>query len=39
MLTFYILMWPAMSAVVLALIVYTFTKELREAKRAGKKVV
>ncbi|WP_282605481.1 putative transporter small subunit [Pelagibius sp. Alg239-R121] len=39
MLTFYILMWPIMSAVVLAIIVYTFTKELREAKRTGKKVV
>ncbi len=39
MLTFYILMWPAMSAGVLVLIVYTFTKELREAKREGRRIV
>lgn len=39
MLTFYILMWPVMSAAVLVLIVYTFTKELRQAKRDGKRVV
>ena len=39
MLTFYILMWPIMSAAVLILIVYTFTKELREAKREGKSIV
>lgn len=39
MLTFYILMWPILSAAVLVLIVYTFTKELREAKREGKKIV
>ena len=29
MLTFYILMWPVLSAGVLVLIVYTFTKEYR----------
>ncbi len=39
MMTLYVLIWPLMSAAVLALIVYTFTKELREAKRKGKKVV
>ncbi len=39
MMTLYVLIWPLMSAAVLALIVYTFTKELREAKREGKKVV
>ncbi len=37
--TLYVLMWPLMSAAVLVLIVYTFTKELREAKRDGKKIV
>ena len=39
MLDFYILMWPIMSAAVLILIVYTFTKELRQAKREGRTVV
>lgn len=39
MLGFYILMWPIISAAVLVLIVYTFTRDLREAKREGKKVV
>ena len=39
MLSFYILMWPIISAAVLILIVYAFTKELREAKREGKTVV
>ncbi len=39
MLTFYILIWPLLSAGVLALIVYTFTRELREAKREGRRVV
>ena len=39
MLGFYILMWPIMSAAVLILIVYAFTKELRQAKREGKTVV
>ena len=39
MLSFYILMWPIMSAAVLILIVYAFTKELRKAKREGKNVV
>lgn len=39
MLSFYILMWPIISAAVLILIVYTFTKELRKAKREGKTVV
>ena len=39
MLTFYILIWPLLSAGVLALIVYTFTRELRQAKREGKRVV
>ena len=39
MLGFYILMWPIMSAAVLILIVYTFTKELRQAKREGRTVV
>lgn len=39
MLTLYILIWPLISAVVLALIVYTFLRELRQAKKDGKKVV
>lgn len=39
MLTFYILIWPAISAVVLAVIVTTFTRELRQAKEEGRKVV
>ena len=39
MLTLYILIWPLISAVVLALIVTTFTRELRQAKKDGKKVV
>ena len=39
MLTFYILMWPMISAVVLALIVTTFMRELRQAKKEGKKFV
>ena len=39
MLTFYILMWPIMAAGVLVLIVYTFTKELRDAKREGRSIV
>ncbi|WP_306115338.1 MULTISPECIES: putative transporter small subunit [unclassified Roseovarius] len=39
MLTLYILIWPAISAVVLALIVTTFMRELRQAKKDGKKVV
>ena len=39
MLTFYILMWPIMSAAVLILIVYTFTKELHQAKREGRNIV
>ena len=39
MLTFYILIWPLLSAGVLALIVYTFTRELRQAKREGRRVV
>ena len=39
MLTFYILIWPALALGVLVLIVTTFIKELREAKRDGKSVV
>ncbi len=39
MLTLYILIWPLISAVVLALIVTTFMRELRQAKKEGKKVV
>ncbi len=39
MLTFYILIWPLISAVVLALIVITFTRELRAAKKEGRKLV
>ncbi|WP_238987539.1 putative transporter small subunit [Roseovarius dicentrarchi] len=39
MLTAYILIWPAISAVVLAVIVVSFTRELREAKEEGRKVV
>ncbi len=39
MLTVYILIWPVISAAVLALIVITFMRELRQAKKEGKKVV
>ena len=39
MLTLYILMWPIIAAVVLVVIVYSFVKDLRAAKREGKKVV
>lgn len=39
MLTLYILIWPAISAIVLALIVVTFLRELRQAKKEGRKVV
>ncbi|MFA3919298.1 putative transporter small subunit [Ruegeria hyattellae] len=39
MLTFYILIWPTISAVVLVLIVTTFLRELRQAKKEGRKVV
>ncbi len=36
--TFYVLIWPLISAVVLALIVTTFVREPRQAKKEGKKV-
>ncbi len=39
MLTLYILIWPVISAAVLTLIVTTFMRELRQAKKEGKKVV
>ena len=39
MLTFYILIWPAISAVVLAVIVIAFLRELRQAKKEGRKLV
>ncbi|MFP7672688.1 putative transporter small subunit [Marivita sp. S0852] len=39
MLTFYILVWPIISAVVLAVIVTTFVRELRQAKKDGNKLV
>lgn len=39
MLTFYILIWPFISAIVLAVIVITFMQELRQAKKEGRKVV
>lgn len=39
MLTLYILIWPAISAVILALIVTTFLRELRQAKKEGNKIV
>lgn len=39
MLTFYIMIWPAISAVVLAVIVVTFMRELRKAKAEGRKIV
>ncbi|MFD1157957.1 putative transporter small subunit [Roseovarius aestuarii] len=37
--TFYVPIWPLISAVVLALIVKTFVRELRQAEKEGKKVV
>lgn len=39
MLTFYMLMWPALALGVLTLIVTAFVRELREAKREGRSVV
>ena len=39
MLTLYIIMWPIIAAAVLVLIVYSFIKDFRQAKREGKKVV
>ncbi len=39
MLTLYILIWPIIAAAVLALIVYSFVNDLRQARREGKKVV
>jgi len=39
MLTFYILIWPLISACVLALIVTTFVRELQQAKKEGRKIV
>ena len=39
MLTFYILIWPLITAIVLAVIVITFMQELRQAKKDGKKIV
>ncbi|MFA3921072.1 putative transporter small subunit [Ruegeria hyattellae] len=39
MLTLYILIWPFISAIVLALIVTSFMRELRQAKKEGRKIV
>ncbi len=39
MLTLYILIWPVIAAVVLVLIVYSFMKELRQARKEGKTIV
>lgn len=39
MLTLYILIWPLISAIVLAVIVTTFLRELRQAKKKGRKIV
>lgn len=39
MLTLYILIWPLVSAIILAIIVVAFLRELREAKKEGKKIV
>ncbi len=39
MLTLYIIMWPIIAAAVLVLIVYSFMRDLRQAKREGKKIV
>lgn len=39
MLSFYILIWPLISAVVLAVIVYSFLGEIRQARKDGKKIV
>lgn len=39
MLTFYILMWPALALGVLVVIVTAFFRELRTAKRDGRQVV
>lgn len=39
MLSFYILIWPLISAVVLVVIVYSFLDEIRRARKEGKKIV
>ncbi|SFG03455.1 putative transporter small subunit [Roseobacter denitrificans] len=39
MLTLYILIWPLISAVVLAVIVTAFLREVRQAKKDGTKIV
>ena len=39
MLTFYILMWPALALAVLVVIVTAFINEFRQAKRDGTQVV
>ena len=36
---FYILIWPVLSAGVLVLIVVTFTREIRQARREGRNIV
>ena len=39
MLSLYILIWPLISAIVLAVIVVAFVRELRAARRKGRKIV
>lgn len=39
MLTFYILIWPALAFCVLVLIVTAFLRELRAARREGRPIV
>lgn len=39
MLTLYIMVWPVISAIILAIIVATFWKDMRAAKKEGRKMV
>lgn len=38
-LTFYVLIWPALVAIILTVICVGFIRELRAAKREGRKIV
>lgn len=39
LLTFYILIWPVISAGVLALLVVALIKDMREARRGGQEMI
>ncbi len=38
-LTFYVLIWPALVAIILTVICVGFFRELRTAKREGRKII